>query len=281
MGDATLEELTVELEKALGDWRSAEARVETKFPPLSAPKPTTLYLIDKPGAPQSVVSVALPGTMRTSPDYFRLLVMNSVFGGQFSSRLNLNLREQKGYTYGAKSMFEWRVHDPGLFVATASVQTAVTAPAVAEFLKELDGMVGGRPITTGEVEFCRRYITRGYPSLFETPTQVAGQLETLFTYRLPDDYFNTVLPGIDAVTLDDVSATAKKYLKVGELKLVVVGDRSKIEAGLRAAARRPGVGGPPLRRGLSLDAGGEVTNLGRLRGKVISQAAELRETLVP
>ena len=248
---------------------------------MSAPKPTTLYLIDKPGAPQSVVSVALPGTMRTSPDYFRLLVMNSVFGGQFSSRLNLNLREQKGYTYGAKSMFEWRVHDPGLFVATASVQTAVTAPAVAEFLKELDGMVGGRPITAGEVEFCRRYITRGYPSLFETPTQVAGQLETLFTYRLPDDYFNTVLPGIDAVTVDDVSATAKKYLEGWGVE--DRGGRRPVEdrGGAAGAARRPGVGGPPLRRGLSLDAGGEVTNLGRLRGKVISQAAELRETLVP
>ena len=82
-------------------------------------------------------------------------------------------------------------------------------------------------------EFCRRNFIRGYPSLFETPTQVAGQLETLFTYHLPDDYFNTVLPGVDAVTLEDVSATAKKYLKVGELTIVVVGDRSKIEPGLR------------------------------------------------
>ena len=83
------------------------------------------------------------------------------------------------------------------------------------------------------MEFCRRYITRGYPSLFETPTEVAAQLETLFTYRLPDDYFNTYLSGIDAVTVDEVSATAKKYLKVGELTIVVVGDRSKIEARLR------------------------------------------------
>ena len=171
--------------------------------------------------------------MRTSPDYFRLVMMNNVFGGQFSSRLNLNLRERKGYTYGARSSFEWRVMGRGLWVATASVQTAATAPSVAEFLKELDGMVGQQPITAEEVEFCRHNFIRGYASLFETPTQVANQLETLFTYLLPDDYFNTVLPGVNAVTVDDVSAAAKKYLKVGELTIVVVGDRAKIEAGLR------------------------------------------------
>ena len=168
-----------------------------------------------------------------SPDYFRLLVMNDIFGGQFSSRLNLNLREQKGYTYGARSMFEWRVYQPGPFTATASVQTRVTAPALAEFLKEFAGMVGGRPVTAAEVEFCRKFITRGYPGLFETPTQLAAQLESLFIYHLPDDYFNTVVPQVKAVSGDDVLAMAKKYLKLDELTIVVVGDRAKIEAGLR------------------------------------------------
>ena len=180
-----------------------------------------------------MIYVALPVTRRTSPDYYRLLLMNAVFGGQFSSRLNVNLREQKGYTYGAQTTFDWRVHEVGPFNATASVQTAVTAPALVEFLKEFDGMVGGRPVAGDELQFCRRFLTRGYPAMFETTTQLAAQLETLFAYRLPDDYFNTFVPEVDAVTADQVLDTAKKYLKVGELTIVVVGDRKKIEAGLR------------------------------------------------
>ena len=94
-------------------------------------------------------------------------------------------------------------------------------------------MVGGRPVTAAEVEFCRKFITRGYPGLFETPTQLSRQLESLFIYHLPDDYFNTVVPQVKAVSGDDVLAMAKKYLKLDELTIVVVGDRAKIEAGLR------------------------------------------------
>jgi predicted Zn-dependent peptidase len=234
VGDITMDELTKELEKVLGGWKSAAAiRPAADFPALPPPQPTRLVLVDKPGAPQSVISVALPGADRKSPDYFRLLVMNGIFGGQFSSRLNLNLRERKGYTYGAKSMFEWRLHPPGPFIATAAVQTQKTAPALAEFLKELDGMVGRRPVTAAELEFCRNFITRGYPASLETPTQLAAQLETLFVYGLPDHYFDTVVPGINAVNGDDVLDMAKKYLKTGELTIVVVGDRKTIEADLR------------------------------------------------
>ena len=125
------------------------------------------------------------------------------------------------------------MHQPGPFVATASVQTAVTAPALAEFVKELDGMVGGgrhrrRSWNSAAVHHPR------LPGLFETPTQLAAQLETLFAYRLPDDFFNTYLSRRSTRSrADDVSATAKKYLKAGSLTIVVVGDRTKIEAGLR------------------------------------------------
>jgi zinc protease len=159
--------------------------------------------------------------------------MNSIFGGQFSSRLNLNLREDKGYTYGARTMFDWRVHRPGPFVAMASVQTAVTAPALVEFLKEFQGMVGGRPVTKDELEFNKDYLTRGYPAQFETPGAVASQLETLVQFHLPDDYFNTVVPRISAVTEADVLAVAKKYLDANRLAAIVVGDRGKIESKLR------------------------------------------------
>jgi zinc protease len=234
VGDITMPELTAALEKVLGGWRSAErAQALTTMPPIPPAQPTRLVLVDKPGAAQSVIDVALVGAERKSPDYFPLLVMNMAFGGQFSSRLNLNLREQKGYTYGARSMFEWRVREPGPFVAAASVQTAVTAPALTEFLKELEGMVGGRPVDAKELDFCQKFITRGYAAGFETPSQIATQLETLFVYQLPDDYFNSVVPGVRAVTADEVMAVAKKYLALDRLAVVLVGDRKVIEPELR------------------------------------------------
>jgi zinc protease len=145
----------------------------------------------------------------------------------------MNLREQKGYTYGARSAWDWRVRAEGPFVATSSVQTKVTAPALAEFLKELNDMAGARPVEAKELDFCKKYVTRGYTAGFETPSHVASQLETLLAYQLPDDYFNTVVPGIQAVSADDVTRVAKKYLALDRLAIVVVGDRATIEPELR------------------------------------------------
>jgi zinc protease len=177
--------------------------------------------------------VSLVGADRNSPDYHALAVMNSVFGGQFMSRLNMNLREQKGYTYGARTMFDWRIRQRGPFLAMASVQTAVTAPALVEFLKEFDGMLGGRPVGGEELEFSKAFLTRGYPAGFETPSQVASHLETLVEHGLPDDYFNTYIPKISAVTPADVLRVAKKYLDREHLTIVIVGDRAKIESDLQ------------------------------------------------
>lgn len=234
VGDIAMPQLIAELERVLGGWKStARNAVSEKFRPVPAARPTSLVLIDKPGAPQSVITTALIGADRKSPDFFSLSVMNMIFGGQFSSRLNLNLREQKGYTYGAKSMFDWRVRERGTLLAFASVQTAVTAPALVEFLKELEGMIGQRPIEAKELDFCKKFVTRGYTAGFETPTQLATQLETLFTYKLPDDYFNTVVPGITAVTAEDVLRVAKQYLLPDRLAIIVVGDRRAIEPELR------------------------------------------------
>jgi len=233
VGDVTPDEIAAALEKALGAWRSPGQPAEPKFPPLPPKRPSRILLVDKPGAAQSVIAVSLVGTQRNSPDYFALVTMNSIFGGQFSSRLNMNLRENKGYTYGARTSFDWRVHQPGPFVAMASVQTAVTAPALVEFLKEFEGMVGGRPVDKDELEFNKNYLTRGYPAQFETPGNVASQLETLVEFGLPDDYFNTVVPNIAAVTEADVLRVAKRYLDTNHLTAIVVGDRAKIESSLR------------------------------------------------
>lgn len=234
VGDVTADEVAAEMEKSLGIWKAAPGEAaEPTFPERPDPQPSRVILVDKPGAVQSVISVGLIGAERNTPDYFPLLAMNSIFGGQFSSRLNMNLREDKGYTYGARTTLDWRVHGRGPLVASASVQTAVTAPALVEFLKEFSGMVGQRPVTTEELEFSKTYITRGYPATFETPNHVAMQLETLVQYRLPDNYFNTVVPKLRAVTTEDVLRVAKKYLDLNHLAVVVVGDSSQIEPALR------------------------------------------------
>jgi zinc protease len=233
-GDVTADEIVGQMNERLSSWKPEPATGgPERFPAPAASEPTQITLIDRPGAVQSVITVSLPGVSRASPDYFPLVVMNSIFGGQFSSRLNMNLRERKGYTYGARTAFDWRVHEPGPFTATASVQTAVTAPALAEFLKEFAGMVGGHPVGEGELEFSKTYLTRGYAAGFETPNQVASQLETLVEFGLPDDYFNTVVPGIRAATTADVLRVAKNVLDVEHLAVIIVGDRSQIEPALR------------------------------------------------
>jgi len=234
VGDVSPDEIVQALEKSLADWKAAGDATLPSFPPIPPAAPTTVTLVDKPGAAQSVISVSLVGTERKTPDYFPLTVMNSIFGGQFSSRLNMNLREDKGYTYGARTAFDWRVHQPGPFTARAAVQTAVTAPALVEFLKEFDGMLGARPIGAEELEFNKGYLTRGYPARFETPSDVAGQLETLVEFQLPDGFFNQVIPDITAVTSEEVLRVANKYLDREHLTVIVVGDRNKIEADLRA-----------------------------------------------
>ena len=234
VGDVAPDEVVGDLEKAVGSWNpGGPPPTAQPFPPPPPAKPSRVILVDKPGAVQSVIAVGLIGADRRSPDYHALTVMNSIFGGQFSSRLNMNLREKKGYTYGARTTFDWRVHQPGPFVATSSVQTAVTAPALVEFLNEYAGMVGKQPISDDELEFSKKYLTRGYPAGFETPTQVANHLETLVEFRLPDDYFNTYVPKIRAVTAEEVLRVARKYLDVDHLAAIIVGDAKQVEEPLR------------------------------------------------
>jgi zinc protease len=232
VGDTSLDEIKTDLEKVFSGWKNPGKRSEAKFPP-PADRPASITLIDKPGAAQSVVVTALVGTVRKTPDYFPLLVMNSALGGQFASRLNMNLREDKGYTYGATSRFEWRARDLGVFAASASIQTPATAPALTEFISELQGISGKRPVQGEELDFCKKYIIRGFPAGFETSSSLAAMLETLVQFQLPDNYYDTVLPSVAAVTSDEITAVAKKYLKPDYLDVIIVGDRTKIEPALR------------------------------------------------
>ncbi len=232
VGDVQPDTLLPALERAFGAWQRADVS-PTEVSTPGARTQSTLYLVDKPGAAQSVITVGQVGVPRSNPDYFPLRVMNAILGGQFTSRLNMNLREAKGYSYGAFTYFDMR-RGAGPFAASAGVQTAVTKEALVETLKELGGIRGAIPLTENEVEFAKQYIIRAYPSGFETPGQIAGRLQDVVIYGLPDDYFNTVIQKVRAVTADDVRRVADKYLDPSKMAVLIVGDRKTIEPGLRS-----------------------------------------------
>jgi len=231
VGDTSIATLRPKLETAFSNWKPGEVAPWNPPTAVTFDRPG-IYLVDKPGAAQSVLAIGQVGVARDNPDYFPLIVMNDMLGGSFSSRLNMNLREDKGYTYGAGSGFSFR-RGAGPFTANAQVQTAVTKESVMEFMKELNGIRGGMPITEKELQTAKQSLIRGYPSGFETNGQVAGQLSNLVTYGLPDSYFNEYIRRVSAVTMADVNRVANKYLTPDKMAIVIVGDRTAIEPGLR------------------------------------------------
>jgi zinc protease len=233
VGDVTPARIVPKLEKAFGAWKGGQTPQTNLTPDVPARERAAVYIVDRPGAAQSVIQIGHVGVARSTPDYFPLLVMNTILGGQFTSRLNLNLRESKGYTYGARSGFSYR-RGAGPFSASAGVQTAVTKESVAEFLKELRGIRGDVPVTERELEFAKQAIVRGFPRSFETPGQIGNRLTDLVVYGLPDDYFNNYAARVNAVTLADVRRVAEKYLDPSRAAVLVVGDRREIERGLRS-----------------------------------------------
>ncbi len=208
-------------------------------PETAAPAPAAraVYLVDKPGAAQSVIRIGHVGIARSNPDYFALQVLNTILGDAFTSRLNQNLRETHGYTYGAFSQFvAWRL--PGPFVASASVVTAKTDSSLIEFLKELR-RIRDEPVSDAELAKAKAYITLGLPGDFETTASAASRLRELLVYGLPLDYFDHYSDRITAITTADVQRVAKAYINPDHLDIVVVGDKSQIEAGIKALNEGP------------------------------------------
>ena len=158
--------------------------------------------------------------------------MNSILGGGGTARLFMNLREDKGYTYGAYSRFAYR-RGAGPFSASGEIQTVSTKEAVQEFMKELNGIRGSIPVTQSELEVNKQNLIRRYPSGFETVGQISGQLSNLVTYGLADSYFNEYLSKVNAVTLADVNRVANKYLDPSKMAIVIVGDRKTVEPKLK------------------------------------------------
>lgn len=198
-----------------------------------------LVLVDRPGAVQSELRIGQVGPPRSTPDYPALLVLNMLVGGQFVSRINLNLREDKGYTYGARSAFDWRV-GRGPFLVSTSVQTAATDAAIREIIGELRSVCDERPPRDEEIDLARAALTRGFPRNFETAGQIARAASQLALYGLPDDYFSRFVPQVSAVGADDAVRAARAHLNPDRLLTVVVGDAARVRPGLEAL----GLGAP-------------------------------------
>src|SRR5215467_10790172 len=191
VGDVTPDRVMPMLESNFGKWEGPSAPPHSTYTTPALPAARQVYIIDKPGAPQSQVRIGWAGVPRSTPDYFPITVMNTVLGGAFSSRLNLNLREKHGYTYGAQSQFDMRL-SAGPFVAAAGIQTDKTAEALKEFFVELNGIL--QPVPADELTRAKHYIALRYPLGFETTGDIAQRLEQALVYHFPDDYFATYVP---------------------------------------------------------------------------------------
>jgi len=230
VGDVTPAQVEQKINALFGSWQRADIpQINYSEPPKSGA--TTIYLIDKPGAAQSSFRIGEVGVPRSTQDYFALTVMNTILGGSFTSRLNQNLRETRGYTYGAGSRFDMR-RAAGPFLASAEIVTAKSDSALLEFMKELNGI--RQLVPPAELSRAKRYLQLQLPGNFETTQQIAAALVPVALYGLPLDYYNNYVQNIEGVTQADVARVAQQYINPGSLAVVIVGDRKTIEAGLKA-----------------------------------------------
>src|ERR1044071_1553105 len=238
VGDITSAKAKAAIEKGLAAWAKAGDKPSFDYPKLPELQPAKIYLVDKPGAAQSFFNIGLPGPPRNTPDYFALQVLNTILGGQFQSRLNANIREQKGYSYGVNSVFSFG-KGPGPFRAGGAIFSAKTDAALIEFMKELKGIEGDRPITDEELKTAKDNLIQGLPARFASVSAVSSSITTLAVQGLPDDYYQNYAKNVSAITKDDLLRVAKQYIDLAHLAIVIVGDRSAIEAALKATNIAP------------------------------------------
>jgi predicted Zn-dependent peptidase len=230
VGDVNPAQIEQKINSLFGSWqRGVVPQLSYGEPPKVGT--TTIYLIDKPGAAQSSFRIGSIGVPRSTKDYFALTVMNTILGGSFSSRLMQNLREAKGYTYGAGSRFDMR-RAAGPFTAQAEIVSAKSDSALIEFMKELKDI--RQTVPADELSRAKRYLQLQLPENFETTRDIAAALVPVALYNLPLDYYNTYVQNVEAVTQADVNRVAQHYMNPFSLAIVIVGDRKTIEQALKA-----------------------------------------------
>lgn len=239
VGDVGTAEAQQLLARRFGAWRATgpERRPMPVLATAARPQGLQVILVDKPGAAQSIISIGTTGVERTSADLAAIEVMNTILGGSFSSRLNSNLRETKGYTYGANSGFAYRPL-PGPFTAGAAVRTNVTDSALVEFFKEMRA-IRETPVDAEELARAKAYITLGLPGDFESTTQVANQMAALANWNLPLTWLQEYVQRVERVTAADVQRVARQFVPAEGAYVVVVGDLARIREGVEALRLGP------------------------------------------
>jgi zinc protease len=225
VGDVRYEEILKRVESLFSTWNRGEELV-ADFPAPPVRTKRTAYLVDRPGSAQSNIVVANNGITRTSPDYFPMMLMHTVLGATASSRLFMNLREEKGYTYGAYSNLDAR-RSAGTFRAMAEVRTQVTGDSLKEFFYELE-RIGRDPVSEKEIADAKSYLTGVFPIRLETQEGLTDQLVQIKMLNLPDDYLQNYRDRVQEVTVDEIQRVAEKYIKPDEAALVVVGDGASV-----------------------------------------------------
>jgi len=221
VGDCDHETIRSAAVTAFGDWSGSHSPDPSDD--ASTSTPARLNVVPRPGAPQSELRLGHVAASRSTPDYHALLAANMVLGGQFVSRINLNLRGSKGITYGARTAFEFR-RRPGPFALHVSVDSAATALAIRESIDEITAIRGDRPVSTEELAVGVAALTRGYARNFETLDQISRAVAQIALFDLPDDYYSQFVPRIEAVTPDQVTEVAARHLDPARLTTVIVGD---------------------------------------------------------
>jgi zinc protease len=238
VGDVTGAAVRPVVEKALTVWPKAGSRPTFAYPTVPERQKTTIYLVDRAGAAQSTMAIGHPGPPRNTPDYYAMQVMNTMLGGMFQSRLNANIREEKGYSYGVSSGFAFG-KGPGAFRTGGDIVGDKTDAALGEFMKELRGILGARPVTDEELQTAKDSLIQRLPATFASVSAINGAITSIWVQGLPDDYYQQYAKAIAAVTKEDVLRVAKKYIDIDRLAIVIVGDRASIEAPLKAANIAP------------------------------------------
>lgn len=235
VGDVDREAILKEIETLFGNWQKGEI-ANPSFPAPPARDERSAYVVDRPGSAQANISLANIALPRTSPDYFPVLVMNQILGGGASSRLFMNLREEKGYTYGAYSSFDMR-KTTGAFEATAEVRTPVTGDSLKEFFAELE-RIRSEEVPAQELQNAKNYLTGVFPIRLETQEGLTGQVLAMQLYELPADYLATYRDKINAVTAKDIQRVAQKYIALDRLAIVIVGDAAAISEQIKPYAQK-------------------------------------------
>ena len=231
VGDTTLGEITPKLEKLLASWQAGNVPKRT-VPRVEEPAKDVVYLIDRPGSGQSVIFGAQLAPPQNDPDAIALQLVNGIFGGKFSSRINMNLREDKHWSYGVRAVLP-AARGQRPYISISAVQTDKTKESMMELVKEYNNIAGGKPITAEELKDEQSNTTLGLPGTFETVQQLSGAYGNILQFGLPEDYYNTFTQKTLALTPDRANEIAKKYILPDHLVWVVVGDMSKVESGIR------------------------------------------------